>query len=115
MALDFERKDRKMKKIFEVVKIVVKELFWVFVIILLCFVSLGLSGFLIIKVLPEIIRILGTILIALGVIMLIFVLVIRIAFVIHKASTVYSFAKKNNTSVDEAWETIDPIEVFLDT
>ena len=47
--------------------------------------------------------------------MLIFVLVIRIAFVIHKASTVYSFAKKNNTSVDEAWETIDPIEVFLDT
>lgn len=115
MALDFERKGRKMKKFFEVVKNVVKELSWVILMILLGFVSLGLSGFVIIEVLPQIIRITGTILIVFGALMLILGLIIGIAYTIHKASVAYSYAKANNISVDEAWKEIDSILGFLDT
>lgn len=95
-----------MKKFFEVTKNVVRDFSITLLLTFLSVVSLAVTSFLIIMVVPEIIKIVGNVLVVLGALFLICGFIIAIGLILHKAFLVSSYAKKNGLSISEAWEKV---------
>lgn len=95
-----------MKKFFEVTKNVVRDFSITLLLTFLSVVSLAVTSFLIIMVVPEIIKIVGNVLVVLGALVLICGFIIAIVLTLHKAFVVSSYAEKNGLSISEAWEKV---------